>query len=121
MGVISVRLDNETEARLKREAQEKGVTFSAFLREKLTESKQEVDKLTLKEMADMLDNHLRLIGDFLSRMERENNPNIILLHNCIHYGLQSLLPKDNRQAVTNAMQHAQKKTKEFFEAEVKTP
>ena len=48
MGVISVRLDNDTGARLKQETWMQGMRFSDFLRERLTGDKQEVTELDLK-------------------------------------------------------------------------
>ena len=79
MGVISVRLDNDTEARLKREAQAQGVSFSEFLRERLTGGTQEVTEPDLKKIAEVLDGDLRQICDFLEHTQREQSENAYLL------------------------------------------
>ena len=79
MGVISVRLDNDTEARLKREAQAQEVSFSEFLRERLTGGSQEVTELDLKKIAEVLDGDLRQICDFLEHTQREQSENAYLL------------------------------------------
>ena len=71
MGVISVRLDNDTETRLKREARAQGVSFSDFLRERLTGGSQEVTEPDLKKIAEVLDGDLRQICDFLEHTQRE--------------------------------------------------
>ena len=101
MGVISVRLDNETEARLKREARAQGTSFSDFLRERLTGSKQEVTELDLKEIAEVLDGDLRQIGDFLSHIEREQSENAYLLQLLMcHFML--LLAPNGKEKIQNA-------------------
>ena len=79
MGVISVRLDNDMEARLKREARAQGVTFSDFLRERLTGGSQEVTEPDLKKTAEVLDGDLRQICDFLEHTQREQSENAYLL------------------------------------------
>ena len=54
MGVISVRLDNESEARLKREAQARGLRFSDFLRERLTGDVQDTRGIGLEQIAERI-------------------------------------------------------------------
>ena len=79
MGVISVRLDNDTEARLKREAQTQGVSFSDFLRKRLVGGSQEVTEPDLKKIAEVLDSDLRLIYGFLEHSQQEQRENAYLL------------------------------------------
>ena len=79
MDVISVRLDNDTEARLKREAQAQGVSLSDFLRERLVGGSQEVTEPDLKKIAEVLDDDLRQICDFLEHSQREQSENAYLL------------------------------------------
>ncbi len=115
MGVISVRLDNESEARLKREAQAQGLRFSDFLRERLTDGKQEITELDLKEIAEALDSNLRQICDFLSHVEREQRENAYLLQLMMCNFMNALVPNGKekiktmwRTAIQDAKTHTAK-------------
>ena len=93
MGVISVRLDNDTEARLKREATAQGMSFSDFLRERLTGETKEQTNIDWREFADMLDGNLQQICNFLNRMEREQGENAYFTQTLIYNSMRMLMPK----------------------------
>ena len=121
MGVISVRLDKDTEARLKREARAHGLPFSDFLRERLTGGKQEVTELDLKEIADVLDGNLRQICDFLSHMEREQSENAYLLQLMMCKFMLVLIP-NGKETIKNKWNSAIHDAKAHMERqEGKTP
>ena len=109
MGVISVRLDNESEARLKREAQAHGLRFSDFLRERLTGDMQDTHEVGLEQIAERMDGTLRQMGDFLYE-------NDIFTQYLVFFSLQFLLPKDQRKGAWDVWHAAQKKTKEQTES-----
>lgn len=111
MGVISVRLDNDTEARLKREAKAQGVSFSAFLRKRLTGKKQEVPAIGQKESAETLEPVLRQIADFLCRMEQEQKESGYLTQQMIFNSMWLLMPQ-NRENVKKLWSVSLQKVKE---------
>ena len=100
MGVISVRLDNDTEARLKREARAQGVSFSDFLRKRLTGEQQEpVETAREKpvetargESAETVLSALRQIADFLCRMEQEQRESGYFTQRLVFNSLRVLAP-----------------------------
>ena len=87
MGVISVRLNKETETRLRQEAKAQGLRFSDFLRKRLTGEQQEPVEVarekpveTAREESDeTVLSALRQIADFLRLMEREQSEKAYLL------------------------------------------
>ena len=100
MGVISVRLDNDTEARLKREARAQGVSFSDFLRKRLTGEQQEpVETAREKpvetargESAETVLFALRQIADFLRRMEQGQRESGYFTQRLVFNSLRVLAP-----------------------------
>lgn len=100
MGVISVRLDNDTEARLKREALAQGVSFSDFLRRRLTGEQQEpVETAREKpvetargESAETVLSALRQIADFLRRMEQGQRESGYFTQRLVFNALRVLCP-----------------------------
>ena len=111
MGVISGRLDNDTEARLKREARAQGMSFSDFLRKRLTGKSQKVSELDLKEIAEALDGNLRQICDFLDHIEREQSENVYLLQLMMCHFMLLLMP-NGKEKIHNAWRTAIQKAKE---------
>ena len=111
MGVISVRLDNETEARLKREALAQGMSFSDFLRERLIGSSCEVTELDLKKIAEVLDSDLRQICDFLEYTQREQSENAYLLQMVMCHFMYLLLP-NAKEKIRNRWRTAIQEAKE---------
>ena len=113
MDVISVRLDNDTEARLKREAKEQGVSFSAFLRKRLTDEQQEVLQANQKESAETLEPILRQIADFLCRMEQEQKESGCLTQQMIFNSMWLLMPQ-NRENVKKLWSVSLQKVREHM-------
>ena len=111
MGVISVRLDNDIEARLKREALAQGVSFSDFLRERLVGDSQEVAELDLKEIAEVLDGNLQQVCDFLGHIQREQNENSYLLQLVMCHFMHLLLP-NAKEKIRNRWHTAIQEAKE---------
>ncbi len=116
MGVISVRLDNDSEARLKREAQAHGLRFSDFLRERLTGDMQDTHGVGLEQIAERMDGTLRQMGDFLYQAQKAQSENDIFTQYLVFFSLQFLLPKDQRKGAWDVWHAAQKKTKEQTES-----
>ena len=92
MGVISVRLDNDTEARLKREARGQGVSFSDFLRKRLTGEQQEPVETAREKPVETALSALRQIADFLRRMEQGQRESGYFTQRLIFNALRVLAP-----------------------------
>ena len=100
MGVISVRLDNDTEARLKREARAQGVSLSDFLRRRLTGEQQKPVRTAQEkpietaggESAETVLSALRQIADFLCRMEQEQRESGYFTQRLVFNSLRVLAP-----------------------------
>ena len=116
MGVISVRLDNESEARLKREAQAQGLRFSDFLRERLIDDVHDTREIGLEQIAERMDGTLRQIGNFLYQAQKSQSKNDIFTQYLVFFSLQFLLPKDQRKSAWDVWHAAQKKAKEMTES-----
>ena len=100
MGVISMRLDNDTDARLKRDARAQGVSLSDFLRRRLTDEQQEPVKTAREkpvetaggEPAETVLSALRQIADFLCRMEQEQRESGYFTQRLVFNSLRVLAP-----------------------------
>lgn len=100
MGVISMRLDNDTEARLKRDARAQGVSLSDFLRRRLTDEQQEPVKTAREkpvetaggEPAETVLSAMRQIADFLCRMEQEQRESGYFTQRLVFNSLRVLAP-----------------------------
>ena len=116
MGVISVRLDNDTEARLRREASAQGLSFSDFLRERLTGETKERTNIDWREFADVLDGNLQQICNFLNRFEQVQGENAYFTQLLIYTSMRMLMPK-SQESVKKLWSVSLQKAREHTEGQ----
>ena len=116
MSVISVRLDKETETRLRQEAKAQGLRFSDFLRKRLTGEQQESVEAEQRELDERIISALRDIKNFLCLMEREQWESYHFTQYLVIYSLQYLFP-ENREGTWRVWNEAMQKLRELVARE----
>ena len=114
MGIISVRVDDGTEARLKREARAQGRKFSDFLRERLGGEAADFPDPGLERRMENMEKELRQLADDVWQAGRNQDYGSIFIQMLILQSLCALDPDLKEAAIREVYAHAKAKADKYW-------
>ena len=106
MGIISVRVDDGTEARLKREARAQGRKFSDFLRERLGGKAADLPDPGLERRMENMEKELRQLADGIEQVAGRQTKDGYFTRILILHSLRTILPDLSKEEIRNVFNTA---------------